>query len=353
MSTSSGIGQSARLCYRALQEIGLSPRAFDLGQRFKNADMAWKATNQAPPCEDEGELILHANAPEVVAALSAIGRERTRHRRLIGYWAWELPTFPSGWDSFSDSLHEIWVPSRFVRDSLEKHCGLPIKIVPHPIFLPVASPYPRRNWGWPDDEFIVLSMFDMRSSFYRKNPIGAVRAFTQAFASTPKVRLIIKVGNAMAFPEQMNQLNAEIGTAHNIHLLTTVYDQNRIADLISAADVILSLHRSEGFGLTLAEAMAHGKPVIATGWSGNTDFMTRENCGLVGYEMKEVYDPGGPYEAHDTEWAEPNIEDAANWLRELHRSPDLRRALGERAHAAIIASCGLAAYERAYREALA
>ena len=353
LSTSSGIGQSARLCLRALQAMKLSPRSFDLAPRFGISDMPWPDGNPLPPGEDEGPLILHANAPEVLTALATIGRRRTRHRKLIGFWAWELPTFPLGWDACAELLHEIWVPSHFVRLSLAGHCGLPVKVIPHPIFPPVAGPSPRHHWGWPEDEFVVLTMFDMRSSFQRKNPVGAVRAFLQAFGDSPRVRLVIKVGNAAAFPNSFEQLRQEIGSARNIQVLTEVYSQDRMVDLIAAADVVLSLHRAEGFGLTLAEAMALGKPVVATAWSGNMDFMSPEIGTLVRYKLQVVRDPHGPYAYPDAKWAEPDIDDASRLLRQLRESPDWRHDLGERSRAAILESHGLASYARAYQKALA
>ena len=129
----------------------------------------------------------------------------------------------------------------------------------------------------------------------------------------------------------MKELESAVGGAPNIRIMHDKLSQEGMDSLMQHADVILSLHRGEGFGLVLAQAMLLGKPVIATGWSGNMDFMSRRNSILLDYELIPVQDPQGSYAQGDQNWADPDIEQAADWLVRLARSPDLRRKIGQAA----------------------
>jgi glycosyltransferase involved in cell wall biosynthesis len=246
------------------------------------------------------------------------------------------------------------VPSAFTANALaELAHDLPIRILPHPIATCQSTPRPTA-WGsnksiaWGSNEpFVVLTMFDMASSMARKNPLGAIRAFKAAFGEDPGARLVIKCANLACFPDGERELRCRCPEGGNVVLLEAFLDRRSLEALYAEADAVISLHRSEGFGLILAEAMLRGLPVVATGWSGNTDFLSEATGLPIGYQLVPAIDPQNTYEFPDTVWAEPNITQAAQALRGLRADPARARALGEKAAAFASATFGLAAYAEA------
>ena len=183
-----------------------------------------------------------------------------------------------------------------------------------------------------DDKVLVLTAFNAGSGFVRKNPVAAVRAFRKANAEG-RARMICKAAGGDTAPELMAQLAAEIGAGDDVSLIDKRLSDAAMSQLVRSADIVLSLHRSEGFGLLPAQGMAEGKPVVATGWSGNLDFMTEDDSVLVDYALIPVNDPQKLYSGGV--WADPDVEDAAAKLADLIVDSDKRRAIGERAAAAI------------------
>jgi glycosyltransferase involved in cell wall biosynthesis len=250
-----------------------------------------------------------------------------RGRRIIGYWAWELPRLPDGWQASLRYLHEIWVPSTFTRDAVSAATDKPVHVVPHPLPAIAATPDMRGKLGLPADALVVLNVFHLGSAFSRKNPVAAVAAFRKAFGDRPDRVLAIKLIDNGAV-DARRELDIAIAGASNIRLIEGMLPEADMAGLMAAADIVISLHRSEGFGLVPAQAMALGKPVIATGWSGNLDFMNKNNSALVSYSLIPVRDPEGAFNADDQTWAEANINEAAEWLRRLAGDAGLRARLG-------------------------
>jgi glycosyltransferase involved in cell wall biosynthesis len=179
-------------------------------------------------------------------------------------------------------------------------------------------------------KLLVLTVFNFRSGFTRKNPLAAVAAFQKAFGRDQEMHLMIKTMDGPSHPTEWLQLTTAIADAPNITLLDSVLPQPEISGLIDTADIVLSLHRSEGFGLIAAEAMMRGKPVVATNWSGSTDFLHSWNGCPVDYELVPAIDPTGSYHQPDQIWAEPQVGDAAKALRSLV-DPGRRITLGARA----------------------
>jgi glycosyltransferase involved in cell wall biosynthesis len=172
-------------------------------------------------------------------------------------------------------------------------------------------------------------MFDMASGFTRKNPLAAVEAFRLAFRDDPRARLIVKCQNPKVYPEGHKQLLQAAVDNTNIAIDTTVMNRQQVARLIACSDVLLSLHRSEGFGLGIAEAMLAGLPVVCTDWSGCTDFVDTQ-CGMpVPFKLTSASDPQGEFDYGDMLWADPDIYEAADALRLLHERPDERLYLGQ------------------------
>ena len=325
-STASGVGEGARLAYASLEAAGLTPTAFDLSPAFCQVELG-AAENRRALIPGAGSLIVHHNGPYLPHALWTLGRARVRDRRIIGYWAWELPRLPVAWLASLRYLHEIWVPSTFTRDAVAAATDKPVHVVPHPLPSMTATPNMRGKLGLPADALVVLNVFHVGSAFARKNPLAAIAAFRKAFGDRSDRVLAIKlIDNGVAGARR--ELDAAIAGAGNIRLIEGMLPAADIAGLMAAADIVISLHRSEGFGLVPAQAMAAGKAVIATGWSGNLDFMNNNNSALVSYTLIPVRDPEGSFKSGDQKWAEPNVDEAAEWLRRLANDAALRARMG-------------------------
>lgn len=283
----------------------------------------------------QGPVVVYLNPPELPTALLRFGRRRLIGRLVIGCWAWELPRPPAAWRFAFDHVHEVWVPSQFVAEAV-KSLGdaTPVRVAPHPVETPVPIPGLRARLGLPQDSVLVLTVADTRSSFARKNPQGALRAFGMAVGDDAAAHLVIKVSGAHSDPDTVAALQRDVAGRRNVSVIARDLTPGDMGGLVASADIVLSLHRAEGFGLSLAAAMAAGKPVIATGWSGNLEFMDSESSVLVPYRLVPVYDPQGIYEEEDGQrWAAPDLEAAASSLRRCIFNPLYRADLGVTARA--------------------
>ena len=192
--------------------------------------------------------------------------------------------------------------------------------------------------GIPEDHYVFLFAFDIRSVLERKNPLALIDAFRRAFSLSDRVTLVLKVGMPHGDPAGMQRLR-EAASGLSIKFVTAAMSRPRLYGLMQTCDCYVSLHRSEGFGLTLAESMLLGKPVIATAYSGNLDFMTADTSRLVGYRPIEV-PPGLPFYKPGNHWADPSIDEAAAHMRWAYAHPQQARELGElgRRHARTVVS---------------
>jgi glycosyltransferase involved in cell wall biosynthesis len=278
----------------------------------------------------DAALLSVVNSPIFPIGLLRMPRDFLAGRRVIGVWAWELPLVPRSWYDGTKFVHEVWTPSTFTAQALEPLAPGRVRVVPFPmaeIDLPAEGD--RADFGLPEGVFIVTTMFNLASSMVRKNPLGAIAAFKAAFGSRRDHVLVMKLSNTEAYQEDLNLIRAAICDAPNIKLITETVSESRLRGLMLASDVILSLHRSEGFGLIPAAAMLLGRPVVATGWSGNLEFMAPEVSALVSYKLIPALDPRGTYDMPQTSWADPDIEDAAMQLRHLAENTAARHAMAE------------------------
>ncbi len=311
-SGSHGIAASARLAARAFESLGVPVERIDAA----GAALTWSPQGPAPT--PAGAWIFHLNPPELLAALGQMGPRRVIGPRY-GYWAWELPSAPPRWLTDAAMVDEVWAPSRFVAASLAG-ARAPVRVVPHPLFLEDydgVRPAPRRA------AFQAVALFDFNSSQARKNPQGAITAFAKAFGEDPDARLVIKTQNGGQHPESLARLRA--GVPANVEIVDAVWPYAEVLSLIAGADVLMSLHRAEGFGLTPAEALALGTPVLATDWSGVTDFLDDQVALMVPAGRIPVEDPQGLYAGQS--WAEPDTDHAARALAALRADPGRRPAL--------------------------
>ncbi len=219
---------------------------------------------------------------------------------------------------------EIWDPSEFIKEALAKKITVPVVTMPYGIQANTDEAYTRNYFNLPEDKFIFFYIYDSFSSTERKNPEGTIDDFQRAFSrDDSKVALVIKVKNSS--DEEIASIRKLIAGWENIVIYNCVLDKIQINSLIACSDVFVSLHRSEGFGLVPAEAMLLGKPVIATNWSGNTDFMNEQNSCLVEYTFVNVKD--GYYNMLfenrvKLRYAEANIDHATKYMQRLYQDKE-------------------------------
>jgi len=338
---SSGLGRITRLMCEGLRAAGVPAIAADITAGLRQpADLPPPADpGQARP--GPGTLIVCVNAPLTGMALLAIGRQVVSGKRVIGLWNWELPEVPAEWRLGVALVHEIWLSSAFTAGAIRPIAGnKPVHVVDYPLNLHPPSPRAERRPGAP---FTVLCMFDAASSVTRKNPEGAIEAFRRAFGTDPSTRLVLKAQRLAAAPAQKARLEA-LAAAPNIEILDATLGDAALDALYDRADVLLSLHRAEGYGLTLAEAMRRGLPVVATDWSGNVDFFSKAVGIPVPWTLVPTEDPQHTYHHPHIRWAEPDLDAAAAALRRLRDEPGLAVQLGAAGAAFAVSRWGAAAW---------
>jgi glycosyltransferase involved in cell wall biosynthesis len=269
-----------------------------------------------------------APAPHFAERYRRAGLLRRGGLLNIAYWAWELDSVPPEWPQLATSLDEIWAPTPFVSQALRSVMTVPVIDMLPGVGVREVEQVSREALGIAEDEVVFLFMFDMRSDFQRKNPLGVVRAFERAFRPTDKARLILKVSRGASDPKNLQRLRDAIAQSR-VLLIDEVVSRAKVFGYIAISDCVVSLHRSEGFGLLLAEAMLLRKPVIATNYSGNTAFMNRENSLLVDYELVPVTG-SGPIYRRGRHWAEPSVEHAAEYMRLVFEKGEEAEALALR-----------------------
>ncbi len=334
-----GISQAARLTLAGLRAAGLDPIEHDL----RPVISAGPGAGSKLLFDPGGVWVMHLNAPEAIHALAYLDPASWRGRYRIGFWVWELERIPASWVRASRAFHEIWVPSRFVADAMKASgVAAPIRIMPHPVALAPAAGRNRTAFQLAEGDFVVLSMGDLRSSLTRKNLLGAISIYRRAFPDAAAGRrMIVKVQSTDPHPAIDAAVSAAIGGRSDITLLADSLSTADAQSLIASADVFLSPHRSEGYGLPLAEAFLAGVPALATGWSGNLDFMAGVPDLLIGHSFVSAEDPHGVYKASGQRWAEPDEEDAAAKLRRLAENPALRAELATSGRKAVEAQAAV------------
>jgi glycosyltransferase involved in cell wall biosynthesis len=334
----SGWGALARGYIRALRYLGVTMRLEDFSALTSNRS-GDRTVLSGNALADWDVNLMCIDAGQHFAVLSNADDDLLDRRYNIGAWAWELPRFPDRWYDRFAYYDEIWVGSSFIASALSHISPIPVIRIP-PVMTRVAPVTPdetpsdwTREWKRRQDEFLFLFLFDVHSHLARKNPLAVIEAFRQAFQPSEPVRLILKCVNASSDLSGLAEMRSRAtGAAIEIH--DGYIPSAEVRGLMSSCDAYVSLHRSEGIGLTIAEAMDLGKPVIATGWSGNTDFMDVSNAFPVGYRLVEIEQNVGPY--HEGEvWAEPSVEHAAALMRWVVDHPDQARTRGDAARQTI------------------
>ena len=275
------------------------------------------------------------NADQMPILRSLLGKRAFHGHYNIGFWAWELERFPRDWRCAFSLVDEVWAPTTFVRDAIKADTRKPVLRMPVAIEPVAPTGMDRAYFGLPRDAFVFLFSFDFNGFTARKNPQAVIAAFRQAFDDPDrKVRLLLKTSNGRRFPDQLAALERSVAGDPRIELRDGFLSREEMSGLQIIADCFVSLHRSEGFGLNLAECMFFGKPVIATRYSGNLDFMDDDNSLLVDARMIALHRGDYPY-WNDQHWADPDVAHAARLMRHVHDDRDLASRIGAAAASSI------------------
>jgi len=327
-----GVGEGARSNWRIVQAAGL-PYAVNnwVDSKSHNLEQPPEVPTATNPFLTN---LVTVNADQFVNFAKAHTSYLSGHYN-IGYWAWELAEFPGEWAPSFGCVDEVWTPSEFVRASVASRSPVPVRVVPHSLErrTEVAAAVDRSRFGFDPGTFVFLFIFDFHSYLARKNPLGLIQAFKAAFGERQDVALVVKSTHGDAHKKELSMVQEACGGA-NVRLLDRVLSRAATQELMMSADCYVSLHRSEGFGLTMAEAMMCGKPVIATGYSGNVDFMSDADSFLVPYRVVAIDRTHGPYKA-GYHWAEPDLDYACDLMRHVESNREAAAQVAAKAKAKV------------------
>jgi glycosyltransferase involved in cell wall biosynthesis len=327
-----GVGHGARVMVECLEAAGVE-HSVAVNRSTPSSQNAGFV--EPAPTQSHGIDIVCANADMFGSVLAASTARHGAARYTVGVWAWEVSEFPESMRASADLVDEVWTLSQHSAAAIAPVIDKPVLVFPYPVLKQQRPPRTRQELGLPEG-FLFLFCFDVNSVVARKNPEAVVKAFRQAFSEGAGPQLVIKAVNGEGSPA-LSQLRESMAGRSDLHLRTAQLPPAAQADLMASADCYVSLHRAEGLGLTLAEAMANGTPVIATGYSGNLEFMSVSNSHLVPYELVPIPPGCDPYPVGAT-WAEPDVEVAAAFMREVFDHPDRSTAMGLRGRADVEAN---------------
>jgi glycosyltransferase involved in cell wall biosynthesis len=335
-----GIGRAAHMTADALDRAGLHPILHSIRpalEHYPRGGLMLPSTPMEKGFANGGVWIIQANAPECDILLQALDPDTWKSRYRIGYWVWETTEAPSSWARTAKWFHEIWTPSQYSANALSagfQRAGLgketsKIRIVPHPA--PRLNSQAKRNsFHLPQSAFIALTTFDGRSSLARKNPYAAVETWisTQRTPSPNRI-LIVKSIESTADRKGVAEIKAAAQGRPDIHFLDQRLGNREMGNLLASADLVISLHRSEGFGLMLAEAMSLGKIILSSNNSAPREYLNKNNAVLVDTVDCPVSDRFGTYKTG--EWSDPILTDATLKLSLILDEPENYTKLGKQA----------------------
>ena len=323
-----GLGAAARGMAAALDAAGIPFNVINMahGNYSSQTDHSWSHKEVEHSRYDT--TVVFVNPDNSFYLRTQVSPEILGERYVVANWYWELPEMPDEWLAEFEYTDEVWAASNFIREAMSQKARGPVVRVPPVVQVGQGPRLSRIELGLPEQRFLFLAMFDTRSVLERKNPLGVLRAFRRAFATNDaRVGLVLKFNNPDHEQPVMRELRGELSECENVFVIDRLLTRDELTSLIDACDCFVSLHRSEGFGLPPAEAMSLGKPAILTNWSGNVDYMTDDNCIAIAYELVKLDRDYGPYKAGQ-HWAEPDLNQAAGWMKRMVAEPELARNIG-------------------------
>lgn len=336
-----GVGEAGRRTASAVAGSGIPmelvstthntlSRAAHAPRRAVSADVSYE------------NVVTCVNADQLPTVSGLMGLESLRGRH-VGLWFWELEEFPTHYRSSLDLVDEVWVASEFTRKAIQAVTDVPVRLIAMPIEVPTRpTSYTRRSLGLPEGCFLFVSNFDYLSVYERKNPISVIRAYTEAFTPNDGTCLLVKSINGHHRPLHREHIRSFAEGRADIVFLDDYVTNAEMKAIIELSDCYVSLHRAEGYGLNLADAMAHGTPTIATGYSGNMEFQTPETAVLIPYSLVEVGPAAAPY-SPTAWWADPDVEAASAAMLAMAHHSEAGRQLAARALDHVTSAHSLAA----------
>jgi glycosyltransferase involved in cell wall biosynthesis len=347
-----GRGEDVRCTFRALRSVAVRPSVLDL----------YRVYRPDPDVQDEFQPFLenrpgkinlfHLNGDEIEQALGVLGNTLPKDSINVVYPAWELSKYPSTWAEQLNRFDEVWAPTGFILDALRPSISKPMIHMPLACEVILSSFRSRRYFGIPESSYAFLFFFDFRSFSARKNPRAVIQAFEALRRARPTADacLVIKTHGSQAAPDALAELKEAIAPLRDrVVLIDQAMTDNDTKNLVRSCDAFVSLHRSEGFGRGLAEAMYLGKPVVATAYSGNMDFMDSDTAYLVGYDLIPLKAGDYPH-GEGQEWADAHVNEATVHMISLVDHPEDGRSMGKRAARRIQNFCGYRAAGIRYRD---
>ena len=327
-----GMGEHARSVFRACQTARLKTTMVDIYKMYDQPDISFQKGISAHYSEliGDGVNIFCINGDEVENSLKALEKRGAGRGYNIIYPAWELAKYPKEWAEQLDRFDEIWAPSQFIKDSIEPVVNKPVVHMPLACEVSDITNCTRRYFGIPESSYAFLFAFDFLSYRERKNPEAVIDAFRIFCERNPNedAVLVIKTNNGEKKKDAYESFLNKIGKIkYQVVVINETLSDADMKALLYLCDCFVSMHRSEGFGRGLAEAMYLGKPVIATGYSGNMDFCDGNTSFILEYELIPV-NPGEYPFWQDQEWANASVEHCCDLMEKLVKEPDIGRLKG-------------------------
>lgn len=318
-----GIGEDLRMMSRALSEHGIKHSLFDVQPSANTFNFDDSVAHLIREEVEYETCVFVLTAMETTRVMAVEGLAPFADGRAIGYWPWEFDRWPEAWRFAGGFVDEIWASTRFSARAYETGTDRSVSRMPMAVALPEFQRATRAGFGLPERDFLFIFAFDINSGMARKNPMAVLEAFLKAFPSDTGVGLVIKVSNFSIAEPKFNRLRAIAHEDSRIHIISDTLSKADWLALMDVCDCFVSLHRSEGFGRILAEAMLLEKPVIATNYSGNVDFLSDRTGFPVSFRRRAV-EPGEYPFADGLVWANPSLADAAARMRQVVEDPAAR-----------------------------